>query len=127
MSFEKKETFYQIPWKEIRRFDGTYDVLQAITESLDYEPNAHYVVEWFLRTHIRAELCLKRNDDAKQRTHEYLKVRKEMETLDAQIDEDDLDEQSENGSNDTLDLEGALTIEFSVGSTEESDMEEGST
>ena len=118
----EKEAFNKIPWKEIRRYDGTYDVLQAITESLYYEPNALYVVEWFLRTHIRAELCLKRNDDAKQRTHEYLTVRKEMETLDAQIDEGDLDEESENGSNDILDLEGTLTIEFSVGSTEESDM-----
>ena len=38
------------------------------------------------------------------------------------VDEGDLDEESENGSNDTLDLEGALTIKSSVGSTEESDM-----
>ena len=43
-----------------------------------------------------------------------LTVRNEIDALDAQmigpIDEGDLDEQSVNGSNDTFDLEGAVTI-----------------
>ena len=100
--------------EEIRRYDGTYDVLYAITETLYYEPDARYVIQWFLRPHVHDELCLKRNDDDQLHTLEYLTVRSEMEALDAQMigatDEGDLDERSGNGSNETFDLEGAVTI-----------------
>ena len=79
-----------------------------------YEPDARYVIQWFLRPHIHDELCLKRNDDAQLRTLEYLTVRNEIDALDAQmigsIHEGDLYEQSVNGGNDTFDLEGAVTI-----------------
>ena len=79
----QEEAFYRIPWKEIKRIDGTYDVLYAITETLYYEPDARYVIQSFLRPHIHDELCLKRNDDAQLRTLEYLTVRNEIDALDA--------------------------------------------